>query len=65
MMPRTVGWGLERSRPEYDVPRLSIAEEVGMHKPGPGDYLRQLSPKTLDPMVAGFDSCVPRKGVEL
>lgn len=59
--PRIVGWGPRA----VGLPRPSVADEVGMHKPGPGDYLRQLGAKTIDEMVAKFDHCTPRQGVEL
>lgn len=74
-MPRTIGWGLVPNRGvdlakrlgliETPPHRPSIAEEVGMQKPGPGDYLRQLGPKTVDSMVAGYDRSLPREGREL
>lgn len=60
-MPRTIGWGLEQ-RPRTEP---SIAEQVGMHRPSPGDYIRELGAKTIDSMVAAFDRCTPRQGVEL
>lgn len=63
-MQRTIGWGLQRpaQRTEH---RPSIAEQVGMQRPSPGDYLRQLGPKIIDEQVAGYDRSTPRQGVEL